>query len=166
MAIASLIREFSSKDAEFCFGTRCNAFTQKFYDELGPRGVAAGVNAYMPADYIRMAEKMKLFIVEEDGTSIGFFSIKRIDEVTAEIPLIYFDLKHLGKGVGRRCVQFIEEWLRSNWKEVKVLIVDTVIPKYKAGFYKKLGFIQIKETFCDFPGLRVKALRLSKRLGS
>jgi GNAT superfamily N-acetyltransferase len=154
------------RDAVFCFKTRSNAFIQKFYGELSPEAVAAGVNAYMPKDYIRMAKKMEFFIVEENSIPVGFFTIKRVDAITAEIPLIYIDLNHLGKGIGTACIHFIKKWLSSNWIDVGTLIVDTVIPEYNGGFYQRLGFIPIEETFCDFPDQKVKALRLCKELNS
>ncbi len=160
------IRQFMKKDAEFCFKVRSSAFFQKFYDELCPEVVAAGVNAYMPNDYIRMAEKMEFFIVEDNGLSVGFFTIKRKDATTAEIPLIYIDLNYLGRGIGKACIQFIEGWLSSNWIEVETLIVDTIIPKYNSGFYKRVGFMPTEETTCDFLDLRVKALRFCKNLNS
>ncbi len=160
------IRIFRSTDADFCFKIRSKAFIQKFYNELGPVAVAAGIKAYLPDDYIRLAEKMKFFIVEEKNAPVGFFTIKRWDATTAEIPLIYIDLNHLGSGIGKACLCFCEEWLSSNWSEVRTLIVDTIIPKYNSGKYKKMGFKATEETFCEFPDLKVKALRLCKKLNT
>jgi hypothetical protein len=42
-----------------------NAFIQKFSGELTPVEVSAGVNSYMPDDYIRMSEEMPFFIPKE-----------------------------------------------------------------------------------------------------
>ena len=135
------IRPFQPDDAEFCFRLRSNAFIKTFYGELTPEEVAAAVNAYMPNDYIRMAENMPFFIVEQNGTSIGFFALKRKDSSTAELPLIYLNSDSIGQGIGSSCIDYIERWLSSNWREVSTLIVDTVIPKYNSGFYMKVGFI-------------------------
>ena len=157
-------RRFESRDADFCFKVRSAAFIQKFYGELSPEEVAAGVNAYMPHDYCSMASQMPLFIVEDQGTPLGFFAIKQKDNLTAELLLIYIDLNHLGQGIGKSCIQFIEKWLPANWPEITSLIVDTVIPEYNRQFYQKLGFSPDGETFCDFAGTKVKALRLYKKL--
>lgn len=46
------IRRFKVRDAEMCFKIRRDAFIQKFCGELGPREIAAGVNAFMPNDYV------------------------------------------------------------------------------------------------------------------
>ena len=157
------IRPFQPDDAESCFRLRSNAFIQKFCGELTPEEVAAAVNAYMPNDYIQMAENMPFFIVEQNGTSIGFFALKRKDSSTAELPLIYLNLDSIGQGIGSLCIDYIERWLSSNWREVSTLIVDTVIPKYNSGFYKKAGFMPNEDTFCEFSGQRMKALRLIKK---
>jgi hypothetical protein len=87
---------------------RSNAFIQKFYGGLTPVEVAAGVNSYMPDDYIRMSEEMPFFIVEDDEMRLGFFAIKQVNDRTAEFPLIYLDLNSVGQGIGKSCIQFIE----------------------------------------------------------
>ncbi len=157
-------RRFESRDATFCFKVRSAAFIQKFYGELSPEEVSAGVNAYMPHDFSLMAAEMPLFIVEDQGVPLGFFAIKQVDKSTAELFLIYIDLNHLGRGLGRACVQFIEEWLYTHWPDITSLIVDTVIPEYNRAFYQRLGFSPDGDTFCDFAGVKIKALRLCKKL--
>ena len=157
-------RKFEPRDAAFCFKVRSGAFIQKFYGELTPVEVAAGVNSYLPDDYIRMSEEMPFFIVEDGDISLGFFTVMRHDERRVELPLIYLDLNHLGKGIGKSCIQFIESWLASNWPEVEVLIVDTVIPKYNSAFYESMGFIPDEPVFCELSGLKIKALRLIKKI--
>jgi GNAT superfamily N-acetyltransferase len=158
------IRPFQPDDAESCFRLRSNAFIQKFCGELTPEEIAAAVNAYMPNDFILMAQKNPCFIVEENGNPIGFFNLKRKDNITAEIPLIYLDLDRLGAGFGTACIDYMEKWLLENWLEVKTLVVDTVIPKYNSGFYKNVGFKPSESTYCVFLGRKLKALRLVKKI--
>jgi GNAT superfamily N-acetyltransferase len=159
-----VIREFVPDDAEFCFRLRSTAFIMRFYDEIGPEAVAACVNAYMPEDYVRMATEMMFFIVESQGEPVGFFTVKRLDERTAEIPLIYIDLDHIGEGIGTQCLRFIENWLASHWQNVAELIVDTIIPKYNSGFYEKAGFVARGEVLCEFGARGITGLRLCKEL--
>jgi GNAT superfamily N-acetyltransferase len=149
-------RPFKPEDAVFCFQLRSNAFIRKFYGELTGEEVAAAVNAYMPDDYIRMARKNPIFIIEKDDTPTAFFSLKRIGEHTAELPLIYIDLDGLGAGIGTACVDYIENWLNENWPEVDALIVDTVIPKYNSGFYKKQALRKLSPRIANFWGERLK----------
>lgn len=158
------IRKFKPDDAETCFRLRSNAFIQKFHDELSLQEIASAVNAYMPDDYTRMAVEMPFFIAEEDGKILGFFNLKRKDEKTAELPLIYVDLDALDQGIGSACINYIEQWLSSNWKDVARLVVDTVIPNYNGGFYEKVGFKPVGDAYCEFMGRKIKALRLEKKL--
>jgi ribosomal protein S18 acetylase RimI-like enzyme len=159
-------RPFQPEDAVFCFRLRSSAFIRKFYGELTGAEVAAAVNSYMPDDYIRMARECPVFIVEKQGTPVAFFNLKRKDHSTAELPLIYIDLDCLGAGIGKACVDYMENWLKENWPEVDTLIVDTVIPKYNSGFYKKAGFEPVESTHCEFLGRKLKALRLNKSIGA
>ena len=158
------IRKFKPDDAETCFTLRSNAFMYKFHNELSLQQIGSEVNAYMPSDYIRMAVEMPFFIVEENRKIIGFFNLKRKDEKTAELPLIYINLDTLDKGIGSACIDYIEQWLSSNWKDVTKLIVDTIIPKYNSRFYVNVGFKPIGYAYCEFMGRKIKALRLVKKL--
>jgi GNAT superfamily N-acetyltransferase len=160
------IRCFEAQDAETCFKIRSDAFIQRFYSELGARATSAGVNAFMPDDYIRLAQKMPFFVAEDTAGLIGFFNIERKDTAVAEIPLLYIDLNHLGKNIGRAFIDYIEHWVKANWPEVTRLIVDTVIPKYNSGFYRKTGFMPSGSAVCNFPTMEVPALRLVKKLDS
>jgi hypothetical protein len=85
-----IIREFNEADRDFCFRTRTSPFIINFYDEIGAEAVSLGINSILPDDYIRFSTHMKIFMVEDSGEKAGFFTIKRIDDERAEIPLIYF----------------------------------------------------------------------------
>lgn len=115
-------RRFVPQDAQFCFKVRSEAFIQKFSGELNPQEVTAGVNAYTPYDYSEMAQQIPLFMVEDEGVSLGFFAVKQVNALTAELLLIYIDINHLGRGIGRSCILFIEKWLSTNWPEIRSLI--------------------------------------------
>lgn len=157
-------RKFEQADAEFCFKVRNAAFIKLFYDEIGADIVTLCVNAYMPSDYIKMSDEMEIFIAENNNLPVGFLTIKRTDQTHAEIPLIYFDLNHTGKGIGTISIKFIENWIVTNWKEVDILWLDTIIPKYNSGFYKKVGFTESGKSECEFNGLKVPSVRFSKKL--
>ncbi len=158
-------RRFRFEDAEFCFRCRASAYIIAFRHELSPDVVAAGVNAYLPADYVRMAAKTEFFIVERVGRPVGFFTIRRLDAVTAEIPLIYFDLGELGQGLGTWVIRFVRTWIHTQWPEVTTLVVDTIIPVYNGGFYRRCGFRQARAVTCELHGLRVPAIRCEMALG-
>ena len=71
----------------------------------------------------------------------------------------------LGKKIGRAFINYIEHWIKTNWPEVTTLIVDTVIPEYNSGFYRKTDFLPSGNAVCKFPAMEVPAVRLQKRLG-
>lgn len=158
------VRRFREDDAGFCFKVRSRAFIIEFYAELGPEAVAAGVNAYMPSDFVELATRQECFVVQSDDRPIGFFNLRREDLTRVEIPLIYLDLRCLGQGVGSWCMRFIEEWVRANWSEVTTLFLDTIIPEYNGGFYRKMGYREVGTTICRFPDSDVPAVRFEKQL--
>jgi hypothetical protein len=157
-------RRFEEGDAEFCFRVRLEAFVNKFYSEIGPEAVAAGINAYLPVDYVRMSGKMPILIAENRDERIGFVSMKRLSETVAEIPLIYLKLSELGKGYGTEALGRAEEWIRTEWPDVEKIIIDTIIPEYNGGFYLKSGYLRTGTTSCDFPDMTLAAVRFEKYL--
>ena len=109
-----------------------------------------------------MAEMMDVFVVEEAGQSVGFFSLRRVDSGTAEIPLLYLDRTAQGRGIGALCIQFIEDRVVRDLTSVATLFVDTVVPGVNAEFYRKMGFADSGSAVCRFPDLSLKAVRLTK----
>jgi GNAT superfamily N-acetyltransferase len=162
MSIA--FRRFRPGDAAFCFRCRAAAFIVEFRDELSPAAIAACVNAYLPEDYVRMAGELEFFVVEERGAPAGFVTIRRAGSAEAEIPLLYIDFAHLGRGLGTRCLRHAEQWIAAHWPQVATLFLDTIIPRYNGGFYRRLGLAEASETTCEFPGASLPAVRFRKRL--
>ncbi len=158
------VREFESEDAEFCFRVRAAAFIEKFYAEVGPRVVSLCVSEHMPRDFIRLSEQIKIFIAEDSGKRVGFFSIKRTGHDSVEIPFIYFDLARANLGYGRKCIAYIDEWIRANWNDVKRIFLDTIVPVYNGGFYEKMGYKETGESFCVYSDCKVRARRYEKRV--
>ena len=157
-------REFKHRDKEFCFTTRATAFIKYFYREIGEDNVAYGINAILPDDYIQLSIDTNIFIIEDNGQDIGFITIKRVNKTTAEIPLIYFTPESLGKGYGSRSMNFIETWCKTNWKEVKKIYLDTIIPKYNGGFYERISYRKSGDSSCIFNNIKVPAVRFIKNI--
>ena len=155
-------RSFLPEDAEFCYHLRKRVIRDHFTDRLQPEEVAAAVNAYQPADYIRMAEQGVLTIVEQSSRRSGFFYLKRIDSTVAELCLIYIEPRDHGQGIGRACIETIDQWVSTHWNEVTTLVVVTFVPDYNAAFYQKVGFTPREQTVCVLSGMPVNALRLAK----
>ena len=105
------IRPFEPEDAEFCFKTRAEAYIVKFQEKLDPEITAECVNAFMPDDYVRMAQTQPLFVVTEENERMAFFTFKRVNVRVVELHLVFVKLNHLKKGLGKRCIRFMEEWI-------------------------------------------------------
>jgi GNAT superfamily N-acetyltransferase len=118
----------------------------------------------MPQDYIEFSKNMKIFILEDLGEKVGFLAVKRIEKEVAEIPLIYFSLNKIGEGYGRRSMEYIEDWIKENWKDVNKIILDTIIPDYNGSFYSKMKYKEIGESVCAFSDQKVRAKRFEKMI--
>jgi GNAT superfamily N-acetyltransferase len=156
--------EFKKEDAVFCFKVRTTAFIEKFYNELDPSKISASVTSFLPDDFIKMSKQMKFFIIFDNHKKIGFFCIKKINKKTAEIPLIYLDFPYIGKGYGSKAMSFIEDWVRENWINVNKIFLDTIIPRYNGGFYRKVGYKEKGSSKCVFNNIKVHAIRFEKNL--
>jgi len=157
-------RTFAYEDALFCHTIRKRAFTELFAPELTQVEIPACVNTYALYDYVRMPKAGEFFIVEEDGAPRGFFTLKRRTRKKAEIPLIYLDPDHLGRGIGRECMLWLENWITTNWPEVTHLLVDTVVPRTNGGFFASMGFTAAGRTVCHFFDLAIKATRFIREI--
>lgn len=159
-----IIRRFESSDAEACFRIRAEAFIKLFYDEIGPDGVVAGVNAYLPESYIQMAKTMPIFMAVDDQAQIGFIAARFIGPATIEILFLYIRLDHLRRGIGSQLIRYLENWVRKHHPQTERIIVDTAVPKYNQKFYEKFGYSKVGESECQYPEGSVKAVRLMKKL--
>jgi len=158
------IRDFQSSDAEACFRIRAEAFIKLFYDEIGSDGVVAGINAYLPGKYIRMAEKTPIFVAVDGDAQIGFIALRSVDNATIEILFLYIRLDYLRKGVGAQLVRYLENWVRKQYPAIERIIVDTAVPRYNQKFYEKIGYSKVGESECQYPAGSIKAVRLLKVL--
>ena len=152
-----------SEDAMFCYKLRIDAYIRHFQSELSVDEVLAGITALLPQDFDYISKKHPAFIILKNHKRIGFVILKKTEDA-AEIYLIYLHKDYTNRGVGRFILEFIETYIRTNWKEVTEIFVDTIIPVYNGGFYRKMGFYISGEAYCKFPDLSVDALRYVKKL--
>ena len=160
------IRPFTAADAEECFSIRTEAFLQEFYDEQDPTVIVAGINAYLPSDYIRMSETSHACVATDEDRVIGFFILKIIDDATAELILLYLTSGYKGKGIGSLLINHMESWLGENHPGVDRIELDTIVPRYNKKFYEKMGYAEDGESELQYPGMTVKAVRMAKKLRS
>ncbi|WP_424358301.1 GNAT family N-acetyltransferase [Methanocella sp. MCL-LM] len=158
------LRPFTAADAEDCFRIRTEAFVREFYPQQDPTVIAAGINAYMPSDYVRMGETMIAYVAVDDGGVIGFFVVKLLDATTAELMLLYVKGGYKGKGIGSLLLEYMENLLRDKYPEVNRVELDTIVPGYNGKFYEKMGFHRAGESELQYPDRIVKAVRMAKNL--
>jgi ribosomal protein S18 acetylase RimI-like enzyme len=158
------IRPFTGADAEDCFRIRTEAFVREFYSQQDPAVIAAGINAYMPSDYVRMGETMLAYVAVDGGNVIGFFVVKTLDSSTAELMLLYVKGGYKGKGIGSLLLEYMENLLRDRYPKIHRVELDTIVPGYNGKFYEKMGFFRAGESELRYPGLIVKAVRMAKEL--
>lgn len=157
-------RKFRKNDEDFCFKVRARAFVKFFHKELGPEITSLGIISLAPEDYLKLSREINIFIAEDEGERIGFFSLKKVNESIAEIPLIYFDPYKTGRGYGSAAMNYLENWVRENWPHVKSIFLDTIIPEYNGGFYTKMGYLKRGYSVCRFFTTKVPAVRFEKTL--
>jgi ribosomal protein S18 acetylase RimI-like enzyme len=158
------IRNFEPHDAEACFRIRTDAFVKLFYAEIGPQGVAAGINAYLPDDYVRLAKNSPTFIAVEDQEPVGFVTLRFVDGSTARILFLYVRLDRLGSGIGSALVGSLEDFVRKEHPQIERIVLNTAVPQYNQAFYERLGFVSSGESVVQYPDGPVTAVRLVKTL--
>jgi ribosomal protein S18 acetylase RimI-like enzyme len=158
------IRDFEPHDAEACFRIRTDAFVKLFYAEMGPQGVAAGINAYLPNDYVRLAKTSPTFVAVEEEVVVGFAALRFVDDSTAGIRFLYVRLDRTGRGIGRALVGSLEDFVRKEHPRIERMVLNTAVPRYNQAFYERLGFVSGGESVVQYPDGPVTAIRLVKAL--
>ncbi|CAJ36251.1 GNAT family N-acetyltransferase [Methanocella arvoryzae] len=129
-----------------------------------PVVIAAGINAYMPSDYVHMGETMIAFVATSGGEVVGFYFVKQLDPSTAELMLLYVKGGYKGKGIGTVLLDHMESLLRTRYPGTRRVELDTIVPGYNGKFYEKKGFCRTGESELRYPDRIVKAVRMAKEL--
>ncbi len=70
----------------------------------------------------------------------------------------------MNQGIGSELLLHFEEYAKNYLPDIETIIVDTIIPKYNQKFYEKIGYKKVRESFCDYPSGKIRAVRLEKEL--
>ena len=158
------IRKFKTTDAEAVFVMRAEAIMVAFRDYVSDATAFSMLKAFLPSTYIKEARERDLFVVESGKELVGFFSIEMKTKTKAYIKFFYIKLSETKKGLGRTIITFIEKWLKLHHPEAVAIQVDTAVPNYNGGFYKKMGFLPASELFYNYVGRKGRLMRLEKPL--
>ena len=101
-------------------------------------------------DYVRDLQEMETWVARDGETIIGFLTLKRHGDVSAEIQVIAVTKSLHGRGCGRKLLEEAERVLRA--RSVEFLQVKTLGPtresvhyKRTRGFYSRMGFTPLEE---------------------
>lgn len=158
------IRQFKVSDAEACFKIRAEAFIKLFYKKIGQNGVVLGINTYMPSKFIELAALAPFFVAVNKQMQVGFIASRFLNDTEIEILFLYIKLDLLKRGLGKRLVFHLEDWIRKNKSEIKRIIVDTAVPQYNQKFYEKIGYTKLGKSECHYSGGSISSIRLIKSL--
>jgi len=159
-----IVRPFSAHDADACFRMRREAFIRVFCQELGPKEVDAGANAYKAGEFAEMIGAMHSFVAMDGQEPVGFCTVRLLDPATAEILFLYVGLDRVKQGVGTRLLHHAERWVAERYPDVFRVVLDTAVPLHNRRFYEKLGYSESAKSVCKYPNREVPAVRLSKSL--
>ena len=59
-------------------------------------------------------KKCRFLLLKKLTKELVLYQEKKVNDKTVEIPLIYFDLKRIGKGYGNATMRFVEDWIKKN----------------------------------------------------
>jgi len=118
--------------------------------------------------YVKDIEVMPTFLCRHLERVVGFLTIHKHNQVSAEIHVVAVSPDHHRQGVGKRLLNQAEEWLRSD--RFEYLQVKTVGParadenyEKTRQFYEAVGFRPLEE-FPTLWGEGMPCLQMVKRL--
>ena len=85
-------------------------------------------------------ERRDFYICRDNlGKNIGTISMQHFEEGLTYLGYIYLDVKHVGKGIGQRLIQFAEKISKIKGQEALILIAHPEA-KWATRAYEKFGF--------------------------
>ena len=119
--------------------------TSSLYDPIIPGSFEKQATRYeeqgLPSQY-------EISIIRSDGMGIGFLGEKQLNDKVFYLVAIYLLEEYQGKGYGREVFDQLLQQLEKTDSERIILLVHKEA-KWAKGFYDKLGFDIIAETFED-----------------
>jgi GNAT superfamily N-acetyltransferase len=101
--------------------------------------------------YIESLHRLPAFVAEVDGTVVGFLSLERYGDVSAEVHVMAVDRSRHRQGIGRALLERARSWCRDNeirWLHVKTRGPSTPDTHYELTrrFYLAEGFDPLYES--------------------
>lgn len=106
---------------------------------------------------------LRIFVAEDAGRVLAFASLKRIDSGATELSGIVVLQSLVGRGVGTELFNKVREFGAAEGYR-RVVVKTEIFNKTAIAFYKKLGFVETKETTEDVEGTEVRLMVLQRNL--
>jgi len=87
------------------------------------------------------------FMVDLEQETVGYFALENIDDKIVKLHKLYLDPTQKQKGLGRKIIQYIKDWVLTNKSNRIILNVN----KHNSAvqFYLKVGFTIIEDLILD-----------------
>jgi ribosomal protein S18 acetylase RimI-like enzyme len=106
---------------------------------------------------------IQIFVADDTGEIVGFSSLKRIDSDTVELSGIVVLQNLVGRGLGTELFETASAFAVMEGY-LKMMVKTEVINDRAVAFYKKLGFVEAKETEEDVEGTVIRLMVLERTL--
>jgi putative acetyltransferase len=153
-----LVRRATPADAEAITPVHVVSIRTLCAKDYTPQQIDAWAGWKSPEKYrAAMAAGEVFFVAEVDGSVVGF-SVLHGDEVKA----VYLHPDHVGRGIGRRLLQAVEDEARVHGV-AEIGLTSTLT---SVGFYEACGYHNDGPTTHPMPGsgLALECVKFSKRL--
>jgi GNAT superfamily N-acetyltransferase len=86
-------------------------------------------------------------MVDLGQETVGYFSLEILNEQNVKLHKLYLDPTQKQKGLGRKIIQYIQNWTLTNQRKSVILNVNK--NNSAVQFYLKMGFKIIEELILD-----------------
>lgn len=146
MLAAMIIRKFCQADAINVSNVIRRSLALLNSKDYSDENIKFMVEHFSPQTVLDLAAKREMFIAVVDSKIAGTGSLQN-----GTIYSLFVDPDYVGKGIGTKLMNKLEETAKSN--HIDVLKVPSSITAI--GFYMRLGFVKEKEVFSKKSGLTI-----------
>jgi predicted N-acetyltransferase YhbS len=113
------------------------------------------VKTSSPKEILKRINNRDMFCIWKNGVLLGTVDLKG-----NKIGGLYVKSNYIGKGIGKKLMEFIEEYAKK--KGIRIVKLYPTITAYN--FYVKLGYKRVKKTIWKTEDFKILIYELRKRL--
>lgn len=131
------------------FGTELYQSSKSFREKMLRQPLGLSLSAY---DLKDEDKQFHIAATDSDGIIIGTVILKPISEETANLRQMAISSDYQGRGLGRELISFLEKTAL----EKNINTIEVTARLDAQGFYAKLGYCPVGETFTGIAGAVTK----------